>query len=588
MEQLWHFKPHDERLVQLIEKQSKVSSLVARLLASRNMTDPQAARDFLDAPLKNLQDPAELSGANHAAREIHAAIRNQKKIVVHGDYDADGMTAAAIMVRCIKMLGGQVSYHVPNRLEEGYGLNEDSLRDLIQRGAALIISVDCGIASVREAALIKSLGAELIITDHHQYGSELPQALAIVHPSLPADVYSHAPLCGAGVAFKVAWALCKQASGTDKVTAEHRDFLMSALALAAIGTVTDVVPLVGENRIIVRHGLHSLKKHPLPGLKQLMSLTGLNDKPALCSEDIAFMIGPRLNAAGRLGQAQLGVELLVSDSAERTEALAEYIENLNRSRDKIERSVYLAAAKQIKEMYSPETDPALVLDGRAWHAGVIGIVAGKIAEKYHTPTIMISRAEMGNAPAIGSARSVGLIDLHAALEHCSDYLLRHGGHAAAAGLQVDESQIDAFREAFLEYVASESNVTERSAKVSVDVEAIFSQLTLKAINEIEQLAPFGQANPRPIFCSTNVMLAAPPKKIGGGERHLAIQFTQHGKRIRGVAFGKAEWADALTSLDDRIDVAYRPVINEFRGRRSVEIQLVDWRPSRDTIATQCR
>jgi single-stranded-DNA-specific exonuclease len=578
MEQKWRFEPHDQQLVELIERNTGVSPLLARLLASRKITDPAAIKNFLQSSLKSLQDPTELTGTVAAAGHILQAIKEQKKIVVHGDYDADGMTGAAILVRCISMLNGNVSYFVPNRLEEGYGLSEPALRDLIERGAELIISVDCGIASVAEAAFVKSQGAELIITDHHQYGDELPDAAVIVHPSLPGCVYPHAPLCGAGVAFKVAWEICKQANQADKVAPAHRDFLLAALGLAAIGTVADVVPLIGENRVIVRHGLLALTNNPLPGLQQLIERSKLTEKRSISSEDIAFGIAPRLNAAGRLGQAELGIELLVSDAPERCAALAEYIEGLNVTRDKLQRAVNKEATQQIEDQFDPTIDAALVLDGRGWHAGVIGIVAGKIAERYHTPTVIISRSEAADSIAVGSARSVGLINLHHAFQQCTETLIAHGGHAAAAGLKVDESQIDAFREAFLEYVSSESAPTDRVPSICIDIEAIFSQLTVPALYEIEKLSPFGAANPRPIFCSMNVQLAAPPRKIGNGERHLSVQFVQHGCRIRGVAFGHAEWAD-LFGDNQPLDIVYRPMINEYQGRRSAEIQLIDWRHS---------
>jgi single-stranded-DNA-specific exonuclease len=441
------------------------------------------------------------------------------------------------------------------------------------------VSVDCGICSVAEAATARELGLRLIITDHHEMGEELPDAEVLVHPRLPGSAYPFGQLCGAGVALKVAWALCKRAeSDGRRVSDRLREFLIQAVGIAALGTVADVVPLVDENRVIVKYGLWSLRDRPPLGLAQLMKITELEKRAKLGSEDITYTLGPRLNAAGRLGQAQLGVELLTTDSPERAAALAEYIHELNRSRDSLERSAYLAATKQIKEQLDPENEPAIVVAGRGWHVGVIGIVAGRLAEKYHRPVVMISLDQLGVKPGVGSGRSAGDFNLHAALAACSGHLLSHGGHAAAAGLKIDEANVDAFRNDFLEYAASEFSVTQREATVAIDAEASLSELTLQAVEQIETLAPFGHGNPRPVLCTTNVCLAEPPKFLGSGERHLAMRLAHCGTRIRAVAFGCGEWAADLAKLTGPIDIAYRPVVNEFQGRRTVEIQLLDWRP----------
>jgi single-stranded-DNA-specific exonuclease len=529
--------------------------------------------------MSGLRDPEELPGVTEAADRIHAAIRAGRRIIVYGDYDADGMSATALLFSCLKMLGGDVGYYVPNRLVEGYGLNADALQTLAQRGASLVISVDCGIASLAEAGLARELGLELIVTDHHQFAEQLPAAAVIVHPRLPGSTYPFADLCGVGVALKVAWAVCCRASAAKKVSPHMREFLLAALGLAALGTVADVVPLVDENRVLVRYGLNSLRERPSLGLAALMRVAGFDDKAALASEDIAFSLAPRLNAAGRLGQAQLGVELLTTQSAERADALAEYLHQLNSSRDSLERSVYLAAGKQIKDTFDPQGDPAFVLAGQGWHAGVIGIVAGRLAEKYHRPVVLISVDPLGARPATGSGRSACGLDLHRALDHCREHLLSAGGHAAAAGLKIDERQIDAFRAAFCEYAAETIAPDQRLDSVEIDAEAPFSQLTLQAVQQVERLAPFGAGNPRPVLCATGVQLAEEPRRLGEGERHLAVKLVQHRVALRAVAFGHGEWFEDLARLTGPIDIAFRPVINQFQGRRSVEMHLVDWRHS---------
>jgi single-stranded-DNA-specific exonuclease len=575
----WRFVPHDAQRIARLEQAAGVSPIVAQLLISRGVYDPAAARTFLDAKLTGLRDPEELPGAGEAAARIHAAVSARRKIVIYGDYDADGMTGTAILLTCLRLLGADVSYYVPNRLEEGYGLNCDALRALAAKGASLVVSVDCGIASLAEAELARELGLELIVTDHHEFAERLPAAAAIVHPRLPGSAYPFGGLCGAGVALKLAWAVCQRASQAKRVSQPLRDFLLSAVGLAAIGTVADVVPLLDENRILVRHGLQSLKAVPPLGLAMLMQIAGLHEKPALGSEDLAFTIAPRLNAAGRFGQAQLAVELLTTDSRERAQQLAEYIHELNNSRESLERSIQLAAAKQIKEQFDAEGDAALVLAARGWHAGVIGLVAGRLAERYHRPVVLIALDALGIRPGIGSARSPNGLNLHATLQECSEHLLGFGGHAAAAGLKIEESRIDAFRAAFCERAASESSGATRVGEIRIDAEGHFCQLTHQTVRQIESLAPFGCGNPRPVLCATGVRLAEPPKKMGTSERHLTLKLVQQQTRMRAVGFGHAEWAEELAGLTVPLDIAYKPTINDFRGRQSVEIQLVDWRVS---------
>lgn len=579
MAKQWRFAPHDAERIAQLERTAGVPPVVAQLLAARGVTCGEAVRTFLEARLSGLREPELLPGAADVADRLHAAVQAGRRIMIYGDYDCDGMTGAAILYRCLKLIGGDVGYYVPNRLEEGYGLNDDALRTLASRGAQTVVTVDCGIASVHEAETARALGLELLISDHHEFAPTLPQAAAIAHPRLPGTDYPFGQLCGAGVALKIAWALCQRACQAKRVTEALREFLLTAVGLAAIGTVADVVPLVDENRILVRHGLISLRERPPLGLKALMRVAGLDGKPSLGSEDIGFTIAPRLNAAGRLGQAQLGIELLVSDSAERVEQLAQYIHELNNSRDSLERSIYLAALKQAQEEFDPENDPALVLAGRGWHTGVIGIVAGRLAEKFHRPVVLVSLDPLGGMPGTGSARSPNGLALHEAFSACATHLCGFGGHAAAAGLKIEEGRIDAFRAEFCEYAATSVAPEKRIPQLMIDAEALFSQLTPQVVRQIEQLAPFGAGNPRPVLCATGVRLAEPAKRMGGGERHLSARLVQHRVTLRAVGFGHGDWADEWAQFDGPLDVAYRPVINDFRGRQSVEIQLVDWRPA---------
>jgi single-stranded-DNA-specific exonuclease len=577
MAKRWRIRPHDPARIAALQREANVSPVVAQLLIARSIYDPRQVYEFLNPKLSGLRDPDLLPGIPDAAERLMRAIRSERPIVVYGDYDADGITGTALLVECLTLLGAKVSYYVPHRIDEGYGLNDEALKTLADRGASVVVTVDCGIASVAQAETAQGLGLELIVTDHHEFADRLPAAAAIVHPRLPGTVYPFAGLSGSGVAFKLAWAVCQRANESKKVSPRMRDFLVKAVGLAAIGTVADVVPLLDENRILVRHGLASLTQDVGLGLQRLMKLTGLDGKSCLECEDIGFTLAPRLNAAGRLGQAQLAVELLTTTSTERAAALAEYLHELNSSRESLERSVYLASAKMAQDQFDPENDAALVLAGRDWHPGVIGIVAGRLAEKYHRPVVMIALDGLGVKAGIGSVRGVAGFNVHQALSGCGDHLLSHGGHAAAGGLRIDEARIEPFRDDFCQFAAGVIRAEDRVAELWIDSETPLSSLTLQTVEQIEQLSPFGQGNHRPLLAASHVTMSEAPKRIGGGGRHLSLRLVQHGVKMRGVAFGGGDWAVELGAADGPLSLAFRPVINSFQGRRTVELHVVDWR-----------
>ncbi len=600
MPKRWRIASYDSARVAALGRAAGVPEVVAQLLIGRGICDADGVRQFLDVRLSGLRNPEELPGAIQAAEILHQAVRAGRRITVYGDYDADGMTATSILLLCLKLLGAKVDFYIPHRIDEGYGLNHDALRTIAEQGGDVVVTVDCGITSVAEAKTARELGLTLIITDHHRphvdaslrdadlavserpphvnaVSEKLPRAAVIVHPGLPDSMYPFPGLCGAAVALKVAWALCQQASEAKRVGEAMRTFLMRAVGLAAVGTVADVVPLVDENRILVRHGLNCLRHYPTPGLLALEQVTGLDKKPCIDCEDVAFTIAPRLNAAGRLGQAPLAVELLTTEDPQRARKLAEFIHGLNDQRQSLERSVYRAAHKQAEELGDPRNLPALVLAGRGWHAGVIGIVAGRLAEQYHRPTVLISLDELGAKPGMGSGRSVAGFNLHAALAACGQHLVAHGGHEAAAGLTIDEAAVEPFQQAFCEYAERVISQEERVAELFVDAETPLAALTHQTVRQIESLAPFGHGNERPVLCTTDVRLAEPPRRIGSTGRHLALRFEQHGVALRAVAFGGGDWEDDLNGASGPLAVAFRPVINNFRGRQTVEMQLTDWR-----------
>ena len=577
----WIIRPQDNDVVRQICESSGVSPVIAQVLAMRSITRLDEIEPFLDPKMTHLVPPNELPGVPAAVAAIDSAISASQKIVVYGDYDCDGMTSTAILFKSLKLLGADVSYFIPSRIDDGYGLNAEQIRRLAGRGGQLLVTVDCGIASVDDVALARELGLGVIITDHHHPGETLPNANAIVHPALPGSIYPFPHLCGAGVAFKLSWALFQQRSGSEKLPPAMRDQLFQSIALAAIGTVADVVQLTGENRILVYHGLNLLRSYGGVGLTALSRLAKINPEKPLSAEDIGFALGPRLNAAGRLGPGSLGVELLVTDQIPRAAELAEYIDNLNSSRGSIERSIMIAARKTIDADFDPVRDPAIVIAGSDWNKGVIGIVAGRLAEKHHRPVVVISLDPVSDGPQTGSARSALGIDLYQALENCSEHLVKFGGHRAAAGLQIMPDKVNQFREAFLEQVELQLGGQERITELEIDVEAPLCQLTTETVFQLEKLAPFGAGNPRPVLCATGLELVGEPKTMGSDGRHLSLVVRQDGVQLRCVAFGKSEWLEALQrDGTSRYDLAFKPMINDFRGMRKVELHLIDFRPTR--------
>lgn len=576
MPRKWTFHPHDEKTIQELSGDLRVTPLVAQVLIARGFTTVQAAQKYLQPKLSDLHDPTELPGVPEAARRIVEAVQSQRRITIYGDYDVDGVTSTALLWHCLRLLGATVDYYIPCRMEEGYGLNEPALRQLHEEDPQrLVVSVDCGIASVHEAAVAKEIGLELIITDHHHIGEELPDAAVLVHPRLPDSQYSFGELCGVGVAFKLAWAICQMTGDGKRASPRMREFLKSAVGLTAIGTVADVVPLVDENRVIVRYGLHSLQENAGPGLQALLKIAELHDRQ-LSAEDIGFGIAPRINAAGRLGQARLAVELLTTDNPERAVQLAAYVDELNKNRRTVERRIVKEAREQLEANPEWKDDPTLVLASHEWHPGVIGIVASRIAELFEKPTVLISLKDDGTGQ--GSARAYAGFNMYDGLAACRSLLLGCGGHRAAAGLQIDAGRLDEFRTALANWARNNFHPTEDDTALRVDAEVHLSEVTRRAVNELQHLGPFGEANPRPRFVTRRVDLAEPPRTMGEGDRHLSIRVAQHRTKLRAVAFGRGEWAEEIAAVQGPLSISFAPQINSFRGFEKVELQLHDWQP----------
>jgi len=600
----WRFAPYDEAAVRDLCRDVRISPLTAQVLLARGYGTASDAGRFLNAPLTDLHDPDELPGVPQAADRIVAAVREGRRITIYGDYDVDGVTATSLLWHCLKesrvesresrareadsssdsqpsTLNSQPSYYIPCRFEEGYGLNAEAIRTLHEEDPRqLVVTVDCGITAVAEAKLARELGLELIITDHHQIGDELPDAACLVHPRLPGSRYPFGDLCGAGVAFKLAWAICKRLGDGRKATSRMREFLKRAVGLAAIGTVADVVPLHGENRILVRYGLEELKQRAAAGLRALLQVSGIEPNTSLqADDDIGFKIGPRLNAAGRLGQARLAVELLTTDNAERAMTLAKYLDELNKNRRTVETRMVKRAKSLVADNPAWNDHRALVLAHHDWHPGVMGIVANRIAEHFEKPTVLIALAadsEIGQ----GSARSFAGCNLHGALSACAGHLVSFGGHRAAAGLKIRIDAIDGFREEFSRCVAAGHIPTDEDLELNIDAEVRLADVTRNSVRDLDRLGPFGQGNARPLFAATRVELAGPPQRMGDGGNHLNLRLRQYGATLRAVAFGRGDWADELARHGGPIDVCFAPVVNRFRGEERVELMLKDWQAAK--------
>jgi single-stranded-DNA-specific exonuclease len=572
---VWSLLPHDPAAIDRLARALRVSPIVAQLLLNRRLAEPADAERFLCSPLSGLYEPELLPGADVASERLMAAIRYQRRICVYGDYDVDGVAATAVLFTCLRLLGAQAEFHVPHRLDDGYGLNSDTLRKLAESGVNLVVTVDCGIASLDEAETARALGLELIVTDHHEPKSQMPLAAAVVHPRLPgADGrrYPCGNLCGAGVAFKLAWALCKRACGSDRVSAAQREFLLDALLLAALGTVADVVPLFDENRIFVRHGLARMRARPGVGVQALLKCAKLDAKLNLGAVDIGYALAPRLNAAGRLGTARLAVELLTTTSAQRADFLADFLERQNHERQVIERRIL----QEARELAQGEGDaPALVLASSSWHPGLLGIVASRLVDQYARPVLMIALRE-GQPLGQGSGRSVPGFRLHEALEECTDHLVSHGGHATAAGFRILPDRIEAFRGRFYEVAQRGLRTLPPADRLVIDAEVPLSALTLGLLQGMEQLEPYGSGNAQPLLLADRMQIVGEPRRVGGGERHLSFRVRQNGKEVRAIAFGLGDRLEELMSAAGQCCLVFTPRLNEWQGYRSVEIEVRDF------------
>ena len=540
-------------------------ALTARVLSARGYGTAESAREYLrcDAPLCS---PFLMKDMKTAADRVRLAVARREHIAVYGDYDVDGITSTALLTDFLQSLGARVTSYIPARLEEGYGLNELAIRQLYRQQVNLIVTVDCGITANEEAELLRKLGMDLVVTDHHECKPELPRAVAVVDPHRPDCTYPHTNLSGVGIAFQLAAAISGDQAG---MLARYADLL-------CLGLVADVMPLQGEVRTMVVKGMEALQNPVRPGIAALMAECGCLGGP-MTTASVGYLLAPRINAAGRMGQVELALELFLTKDPARAAVLAATLCRLNRERQKVEAGIYQQAAA----MLPPDSQPkAIVLSGETWHQGVVGIVASRLSEEYGCPAFLIC---MDGDKGKASSRSYGGFNLFAALSELSDLLESYGGHELAAGFTITRENIPAFRERITAMAAEYSASGRAETALQVDCCVAPELLTLDNVRDLAQLEPCGSGCPTPVFCLRNLTVNQ-LSEVGGG-KHLRMSLSwDEGKSIPAIFFSQTAQRTAV-SLWDVVDVAFTPQINEFKGQRSVQLNLVDVRPC-DRILTE--
>lgn len=564
---LWSTHACDDVCAEALSRTLGLTPTIARLLTIRGLGDPDAAERFLRPSLDHLLDPMGLADMDRAVTRLETAIAGGERIAIHGDYDVDGITSTVILRRALELLGANVVHFIPDRVKDGYGLQPATLERLHADGMQVVVSVDCGIRGAEAARRARAIGLDLIITDHHEPDNELPDALAVVNPKRHDCTYPDKHLAGVGVALKVVQALCRRA-GKDA-------WLPAFVKIAAIGTLADVVPLIGENRVIAKLGLQMLSRGPHKiGLRALLDVAGLTGK-TIDSYHIAFMLAPRLNAAGRMSTPDIAMRLLLATDesmAGEARALAERLDEENIRRRTEEQEIVARARKVIESDPDVGARTVLVVAGEGWHRGVIGIVASKIVEAFYRPTIVLS---IEDGVAHGSCRSIPGFDMLGALESCAPLMLRFGGHKQAAGLQIESERIREFRAAVNEYAESRLGPDDLRPRLWLDGPLALGAITPQMMAELNTLAPFGAGNPKPMFHAGPVEVADGPRRLK--DRHLKMSFRQSGRIFRAVAWNAAEREGALTGRQTGVELAYTLEENEWQGNRYIELRVEDFR-----------
>ncbi|HXT71756.1 MAG TPA: single-stranded-DNA-specific exonuclease RecJ [Vicinamibacterales bacterium] len=567
---VWEDVPADEGRVSATAAALRVPPVIARLLVQRGFDDVERAYEFLHPSIDRLHNPFLLQDMQLAVSRILAAVQNHEPIAVHGDYDVDGVTSTAILRRAIELLGGNVTHFVPHRHRDGYGLQAATIERLHADGARLVVSVDCGIRATEAALRARDLGVDLIITDHHEPESALPPALAVLNPKRVDCSYPDKGLAGVGVALKLVQALLS-ASGRG---AEH---LQSFLKIAAIGTLADVVPLTGENRVIAHCGLAALSRGPhAAGLEMLLAESGLTGK-TLDSFHVSFILAPRLNAAGRMGSADAALDLLLikgrdQPARDRAQVLARQLNEENARRQAEEAEIVSQARHLVDGDPDIGAQNLLVVAGDGWHRGVIGIAASKLVDAYHKPSLVLSIAD---GVAHGSGRSIPQFNLLEALESVSDVFLKFGGHKQAAGVTLEASRVPELRKRLTAYANARLEPDDLVPRLRIDAPLGLGEISGEVVESLQRLGPFGAANPKPVFRASPVDLVTAPRRLK--ERHLSLLFKQSGRSFRAIAWRGIDKETYLNTHRAGLELAYSLDQSEYQGQRTMELTVADVR-----------
>ena len=566
----WELLPEpDLQVVNQLATDLNLPPVVAKILVARGLKTKSEAEQFLTPSLANMQDPFVLGGMEKGVERIIQALRDKERIMIFGDYDVDGITATSLLFLVLNKLGAEVTYYLPNRLIEGYGLSEEGICEAERRGVRLIVTVDCGITAIDEVAYAKARGIDTIITDHHEPQPVLPQASAIINPKAAGQDYRGGELSGVGVAFKFAQAIFRRLGQDESELEDHLD-------LVALGTAADIVPLVGENRILTKLGMDQISRTTKPGLKSLIFVSGILGQK-IGTGQVVFILAPRINAVGRLGDAELAIKLLTTKDEHKAAEMARALDEENRRRKHIDEVTLEEALELIEQNVDLASDKAIVLASSGWHQGVIGIVASRLVERFHRPTIMIS---IDGEEGKGSARSIPGFHLYDALKECEEFLLKYGGHKYAAGLSIAPDKIHPFRDKFIKVTGGKLTPEDMIPRLLIDSELELNQINPELVRILELLAPFGPQNMRPIFLTRNLHLWGEPYVVGNN--HLRLRLKSSGAKgvkesqvFDCIGFGMGDMIKPLTMSGIRVDLAYVVETNFWNDTYKIQLRIKD-------------
>ncbi len=554
----------DKEVIEQYAQRLNVPPIISRILLNRSIDTLEKAKLFFRGKMENLYDPFLLTDMEKAVERIVEAIHQKEKILIYGDYDVDGITSVSLLYLLLRQLGAHVHFYIPHRVQEGYGISITGIDEAVKEQIDLIISVDCGITAIKEVEYARQLNMEVIISDHHEPGIQLPDAHAILNPKCENSNYPFQELAGVGVAYKLAQALITALNLDEDLIKNFVDFV-------AIGSAADIVPLIDENRIFVKEGLKKLNETERPGLKALLHVAGLCNKP-IGTGQIVFVIAPRINAVGRMGNAERAVELLTTQDNDRALEIANILEAENRQRKNIDEETFMLAQQIVDEQFDLSSYYGLVVDQEGWHPGVIGIVASRVVEKYYRPTIMISIEDnIGK----GSARSISGFDIYLALKQCEDLLLGFGGHKYAAGLTIEKDKIKLFRERFNEIASQQLDEELLSPKLRIEAEIRLSEINSRLYKFLKILAPFGPQNMRPVFLSKNLQVVGTPVIVGNN--HLKFKVRQNGIVFDAIGFNLGDLIYRIEPGASNLDMAYVIEENTYLGRTTLQLRVKDLR-----------